>query len=165
MSKYFKTAIFLLTFCVLILACTKPANNDSVRLDQDNSKLDYFNNDDQDTSKIRTMASILYNSEQFKEALIEYDKLIKLDSLEGQFYFRKAVCAAQILKDSVAEFNFKRSINLNYRTFDAYMNLGLIYMSTFKNDAKAIECFEKCIQIDPTSQKAKTFLDGLRNNK
>src|ERR1700704_2150414 len=86
-------------FLIVISQCTlktkisenKPSKNESPvanDINLDSKKID--------TSRIRTMANLLYQRDEYKEALQKYDQLIRVDSLDGESNFRKAFCLAQL---------------------------------------------------------------------
>ncbi len=53
----------------------------------------------------------------------------------------------------------EKAIQLNPKDAGAYFNLGLVHKKT-KNYQKAIECYEKAIQMDPNYAKV-TLISGM----
>jgi tetratricopeptide (TPR) repeat protein len=119
-----------------------------------------------DTSALRLTAHLLYQRNQYEDALKEYNKLIKYDSLNGQFNFRIGYCLAQLGKDTISVKYYKRSADLKYREYDSYFALGLIYsVGTLDDYEKAIYYFKKCLEINPKAKDVEKILRQLTENE
>lgn len=121
---------------------------------------------DQALNDLRTNANLLYKENKYSEAVEAYDKLIKIDSLNGQLYFRRAYSLCQINKHQNSVTDYQRSASLGYKKFDSYYSLGIIYMTILLDDSLSIMYFKKCLEIDPNSEKVKDILrQSTTNNK
>ena len=112
---------YLLLVCLFaLLGCTSSTEKKSVletksstNIEEDSSA---FRNSN-DTISLETLASILYERDQYLEAIDLYSNLLLGDSLNGQFYFRKAYCLMQIKHDQEALVCFLKAADLNYEKF------------------------------------------------
>jgi tetratricopeptide (TPR) repeat protein len=119
-----------------------------------------------DTSALRLTAHLLYQRNQYEEAIDEYNKLIRYDSLNGQFNFRIGYCLAQLGRDSASVKYYKRSADLKHREYDSYYALGLIYsIGTLSDKKKAIYYLNKCLEINPKAKDVKGLLGRLTEEK
>lgn len=117
-----------------------------------------------DSSSLVVQAALLYANDKFEEALMSYNKLINLDSTNGDFFYRKAYCLAQLSRDSAAVENYLKSANLDFRKFDAYRSIGLIYTVGLNDKSKAIEYLKKCLEINPNAQDIKRLIEDIKSN-
>ena len=83
--------IVVLVIIFLTTSCRKGTDRQKVNGD-DKPLLDQGTTID--TSALRLTAHLLYQADQHEEAIDEYKKLIKYDSLNGQFNFRIGYCLA-----------------------------------------------------------------------
>lgn len=107
-------------------------------------------------------ADSLYTNKSFHDALLLYKKLIAIDSLNGEFNFRLGYCHAQNNEHLKATKYYDKTISLGYREFDSYRNLGLIYGFVLNDKGKAIDCFNRCLSLNPNSKEVKDFLLVLK---
>lgn len=108
-------------------------------------------------------AAMYYSKDMFTEAANSYEKLIKFDSLNGEYYYRLGYCHAQLTKDSQAVKNYAKAADLGHRRFEAYRSIGLIFSVGLNDDAKAIEYFNKCLEIDPNADEIKKLVKTIKN--
>jgi tetratricopeptide (TPR) repeat protein len=118
-----------------------------------------------DTSELNLKADLLYAKDQFAEALKLYVKLSNADSLNGKYNYRKGYCLRGLRKYNESIACYLKSIRLNYRKFDSYNNLGIIYSIGLNDNEQAKKYFEKSLEIDPNSEEVKTFIKALEGNK
>jgi tetratricopeptide (TPR) repeat protein len=154
----------MLIVLFLLLGCSSSTDNNSLRdksmtnTEEDSSSRINSN----DTISLETLASILYGRDQYIEAIDAYSKLLLVDSLNGQFYFRKAYCLMQIDQDQKALVSFLKAADLNFERYDAYKNIGLIYCkSALYNPDEASKYFKKCLEMNPNDEVVKKFLYSL----
>ena len=72
-------------------------------------------------------------------------------------------CHAQLTNDSTAIKNYLKAAELNFRRFDAYRSVGLIYAIGLNDKSKAIYYLNKCIKINPTSDEVKKLIGDIEN--
>jgi len=107
-----------------------------------------------DSVKIK-IADNYYQIDSFLKAKLYYDTLLLSDSLNAEFYFRRAFCESFMLDTKGAIFNYRKAIGHNYKNLkSAYLNLGINYRVLNKLDS-AIYFYNKCLYIDPQNNKAK----------
>ena len=151
--------IVVLVIIFLTTSCRKGTDRQKVNGD-DKPLLDQGTTID--TSALRLTAHLLYQADQHEEAIDEYKKLIKYDSLNGQFNFRIGYCLAQLRRDSASVIYYKRSADLKYREYDSYYALGLIYsIGTLYDKKKAIYYLKKCLEINPKAEGVEVLLGQL----
>lgn len=163
---FFKT-IFLRALIVgsllALLKCSTTSKKEDTELRSDSS----FTSRDSlisDSSSLVVQAALLYANDKFEEALESYSKLVELDSTNGDFFYRKAYCLAQLNRDSAAVENYLKSANLDFRKFDAYRSIGLIYTVGLNDRSKAIEYFKKCLEINPNAEEIKRLIEDIKSN-
>ena len=112
--------------------------------------------------RLKKVASEHYEQRNYSEAYNDYAELVKLDSSNNEFHFRKARAAASLKLDEEARKGFLRSIEKKYREADSYYNIGLTYL--FKDNSLATNYFEECLKIEPNHQEAIQVLNSLKEN-
>lgn len=117
-----------------------------------------------DSSSLVIQAALQYESDKFEEAIELYNKLIELDSTNGDFFYRKAYSLARLRRDSAAVENYLKSARLDFRRFDAYRSIGIIYAIGLNDKSKAIFYLEKCLEIDPDTEEIKRLIEDLKSN-
>jgi tetratricopeptide (TPR) repeat protein len=113
-----------------------------------------------DSSLIATSADLYYSVKAYDSALIEYERLIAIDSTNGRYQYRTGVCKARLRRPKEAVKHFITSAKLNYRVKDSYETLGMTYYILLREDSLALHYFKKAqkVQYDPEIQK---FIDKL----
>ncbi|MFT7035436.1 MAG: tetratricopeptide (TPR) repeat protein [Cyclobacteriaceae bacterium] len=102
-----------------------------------------------------------YDANLFEEARVGYNELITFDSLNGEFYYKRGYCLAQLNRHEESVKDYKRSSEFNFRRYDSYLNLGIIYSLVIVNDSIAIHYFEMAIEERPESKDAKGMLENI----
>lgn len=108
-------------------------------------------------------ANYLYDSENYNEAILLYSNLIKLDSANGLYYFRRGYSYAQMFLYNESCEDYKTAVKLNYRVKDSYLNLGLNYYNI--DDSLSIYYFNKCMEIDSSNQIAIEYIEKISNKQ
>src|SRR5262245_57932887 len=94
--------LLMLLICFLVVSCgEKDPNN--VRHSSDDRFLD-----------LRKSADKLYGKRDYKFALIYYERLARLDSNNGENFYRKAICEAHFSLYNQSSKDFLKAIALNY---------------------------------------------------
>ena len=109
------------------------------------------------SSKEQTLkeANTLYYNRDFKSAIVLFDMLVDMDSLNGEPFYKRAYCKAQMFNHESAKKDYHKAIVFNYRIIDAYLNLGILEYIT--NDSLAVKYFDQVLSIDSTNIKAKAL--------
>jgi len=153
--------------CVLLLyffACSQKEGRITLN-PKNGTKTEVISRKDCDTSSLRTEAKILYMRDSYEEAILIYDKLISYDSTNGEFYYNRGYCLAQINRDFEAINDFLKSISFNYRLASCYKNLGLVYDAGLNDKQKAEEYFIKFLEIEPGDKVVRDLLRNLRKDE
>jgi tetratricopeptide (TPR) repeat protein len=119
---------FFLTICMLI-QCKEHPQTDS----QTSSK-----GDSESIASLAMEASQHYDRDNFAVALRLYDKIIEMDSLNGEAHYRKGYCLVQLDRHEESFDCYLNAIELNYRKYDSYRNLAYNYLLIYQDTTKAI---------------------------
>ncbi|MDA9733256.1 tetratricopeptide repeat protein [Candidatus Pelagibacter sp.] len=84
----------------------------------------------------------------FKEAIKNYENIIKIDPSIVYAYNNLGLIYVEIENIDLAKKNFLLAIKINPSFIYSYINLGILFQNEGQKE-KAIECFEKIIEIDP----------------
>ncbi len=84
----------------------------------------------------------------FKEAIKNYENIIKIDPSIVFAYHNLGLVYVEIENIDLAKKNFLLAIKINPLFIYSYINLGILFQNEGQKE-KAIECFEKIIEIDP----------------
>ena len=84
----------------------------------------------------------------FKEAIKNYENVIKIDPSIVFAYHNLGLIYIEIENIDLAKKNFLLAIKINPLFIYSYINLGILFQNEGQKE-KAIECFEKIIEIDP----------------
>src|SRR5215831_4592572 len=101
----------------------------------------------QATSDLKQKADSFYNIDDYTNAKDLYTELIKVDSTNGEYYFKRGVCLSRLLYPKSAVIDYLKSIDLNYDRCKSYYNLGVTY--SLLDDSLALIYFQKCQKCDP----------------
>jgi len=110
--------------------------------------------DDSRKNKIADLeakAFSLYEKDSYTKCRPYLDSLILLDSTNGEYFYKRAVCFDRRKKYRSAQNDFQRAIELHYRPGEAYFTMGLESMSG--NDTAAISYFQKSLMSDPDKKE------------
>ena len=114
-----------------------------------------------DTSLLKLNADLLYQGDNYEDAFIEYKRLIKLDSLNGQFHFRVGYCLAQLNRHSESVEYYLRSAELKFEEYDSYYSVGILFYTILGDDKKALYYFDRCLEIKPDAKDVQEIVDKL----
>lgn len=112
------------------------------------------------TSDLKATADSLYFANKYREAVSLYDELIKRDSLQGEYYYRRAFSNSNLLKKNMAIKDYLKAIDLNYKVDAAYFNAGI--NCSFDNDSLALLFFQKCLEANPNYPDAEIEIKECR---
>ena len=87
---------------------------------------------------------------EFNSAIMDYNTIIELDSVNSNAYFNKAIIYETQFQDfNTAIANYIQIIKFDSLDIDAYNNMAIIYHNEFQDFDKAINLYHKIIEIDP----------------
>lgn len=102
-----------------------------------------------------------YTNDNCKKAKPILDKLIELDSLNGEWYYSRGYCNRRLLNFGASTKDYKNAVRLEYHISDAYYNLGV--NSFLHNDSLALSYFQQSLRYDSTNEDAKQGIkDALK---
>ena len=137
-------AIFLL----LTISCTRNSSQE-------------FKEKEMDLAKIKALADSSYERNSYEAALTYLDQLILADSLNGEFFYKRAYSYAQLSDFKKSSNDYHRAAALGYRVSDSYYNLGLNQIPSL-NDTLAIFYFEKSLEINPHSSEIISAMEACK---
>ena len=108
--------------------------------------------------QVLTEANTLYYNRDFKSAILLFDMLVEMDSLNGEPFYKRAYCKAQMFDYESAKKDYLKAVEFNYRIADAYLSLGILE-GTY-NDSLAVKYFDHVLRIDSSNRQAKALRIG-----
>src|SRR4030095_4392266 len=99
---------------------------------------------------LQEIAFHYYSGKDYDNALKYLDTLIKLDSTNGEYYYKRAVSNGRLIKKKEAIRDFSKSAILGHRVDDSYWGIGLSY--AFDNDSLCLVYLNKIKAINPRFQ-------------
>lgn len=114
---------------------------------------------DENVKKLEAIANEAYSKDQYSNAIFLYNKLIGLDSTQGEYYFKRGYSYSMLQNTDNATQDFLRSIRLEYKVSKSYQNIGSMYFALISNDSLAAYYFSKALKYDPTNEKIKNLLE------
>lgn len=102
-----------------------------------------------------------HEQRDFKGALKEYDKAIKLDQTNKNAYFNRGTCELAIkdFKSAMADFN--KAIELDQNYVNAYYSRASVYVSQEKY-VEALPDLDKTIELNPKTPNVLTLRGQIR---
>lgn len=98
-------------------------------------------------------------SNDFRGSIACYNKLIKMDSVKGEYYYGRGYAYRVMgFHSNEAISDYEKAASLNYRVGDCYFSIGLSY--SFLNDSLALIYFKKAIEISPMDTVLKEKYDN-----
>jgi tetratricopeptide (TPR) repeat protein len=122
-----------------------------------------------DTSnyEIEKIANDFYEHDDYPNAIKYFNILIKRDSMNGKYYFRRGYCYSGLINKKKAIDDYNKAALYHFKETSAYFNIGLNY--SFEDDSLALQYFEKCIKLDPSFADAtveiRSCRERLRNGR
>jgi len=91
--------------------------------------------------------------------------LIKLDSLDGEYYFKRGYSFSHIDSTEASVADYLIAAKLNYRPDEAYFNMGLNFIALW-DDSSVIYCFHKSLQYDDSeNQNTWKMIEECKRNQ
>ncbi|MFY0606255.1 MAG: tetratricopeptide repeat protein [Cyclobacteriaceae bacterium] len=94
-----------------------------------------------------------YSDEDYKGAILDYNKAASFDQLNPEVYYLRGVCYSTMGETVKAMKDLQMATELNPEYAEAYYEIGYIFL-TDQNAAEAIKAFDKAIQFDPEFAEA-----------
>jgi tetratricopeptide (TPR) repeat protein len=114
-----------------------------------------------EVEELKRKAEESYSNSLSKNAAFQYSQLLKYDSANSEYYYKRGISYSQLNKDDLAVLDFRKSIEQNYRVYDSFYILGVIYGIKLHNDSLAKHYLRKALTIYPESNEAQELLNAL----
>jgi tetratricopeptide (TPR) repeat protein len=102
----------------------------------------------------------LYENNIYEEALEVLNKLVLLDSTNGELFYKIGICLdSSVPRDSIIKF-FHKSADLGYRKSDCYYLIALSYYLD-KDYSKCEYYLKQTLAINPSDSEARKLLIKL----
>lgn len=102
---------------------------------------------------LKIVANKYYDSNAYVKAIMVFEKIISLDSTNGEYYFKRGYSYSMILNPEQAIRDYSKSISLGYKISSAYKNIGINYSTI--NDTLAIINFNKSLEYETNLDERK----------
>lgn len=103
--------------------------------------------------KMMLKANRYYNQGLYDRAEKLYDKMIMIDSLNGEAYYNRAYCLANRNALDCSNYDYFKCIELGYNLEQSYFNLGCNF-AIIGLDSIAIDYFHKAYELNPQNIEA-----------
>jgi tetratricopeptide (TPR) repeat protein len=134
---------------LFILSCTTNNSTDNVNKISNDS--------------LFALASNYYKKGNYKNSLNCYNKLIIADSLNGEYYYKRGNCKAQLYDYIGSNNDYEKALYLGYRNIEnIYFNLALNYSSIDK-DSMALKYFKLALEQDTSDVEIRILIEETRN--
>ncbi len=165
-----KIRVLFVTACIIAtVACNtktknKHANNKNKATAESNlSELEQINNriksNPNDPNFYNQRAYYYLQIGDYKSALLDADRCLRIDSTIAAFYYTKGEIYSTSLKIEEAREAYIKTIRLDDEFTDAYIKLALIYLEVNRHE-KAMEYVNKALELEPNSASA-YFIKGV----
>ena len=164
MNKMNIKVIFVFVAIILVCCTTK---KESEPLATDTSKL---NSDEKfvmtikDSTALRVKAAMACEQDDYLNAAKLYDQLILIFPWKGEYYYKRGFSNAQLNNDSSAVSDFLIAIKYDYRKFDSYKSLGIIYMFKLGDTKQATFYFRKAVELNPNDEETLKYLEAIESD-
>ncbi|MBI3267201.1 MAG: tetratricopeptide repeat protein [Chlamydiae bacterium] len=111
------------------------------------------------------LATVLRETKQYLEALTQYEKVLKLDPKNTLAQNYMGVIFYELKEYSKSESSFQKTIALDPNFADAYGNLAFLYDFSFHDKKKAIEYYEKFLNLKSEGPNVALAQDLLKKAK
>lgn len=143
----------------VLIGCIQNNNRD------DSPPSDLLNSRQSDIKNLRLEATSKFKAKSYEAALVAYDDLVKLDSLNGEVFFHRARCLMNLGKFEESVNGYLKSSELDYRVEDCYYNIGTIYNVLILNDSLALYYFEKALEENSRSLEIKEIIKSIHKSQ
>lgn len=116
---------------------------------------------EEDIESLINLSDLYYQLDMHAEALNVFNKILALDSTQGDIFYRRGYCRAWLFDFDGSTQDYLKSIELNHRIEHAYFNIGTNYAAVF-NDSVALKFFSKALELNPHNEKAKREIKNCK---
>ncbi|MFD2033695.1 tetratricopeptide repeat protein [Belliella marina] len=136
----------LIILGVLVLGCEVKYKESKQSLESEPSEVAFSK------EELIEKANSFYKEDDCLNSVKYLSKLIKIDSTNGEFIFKRGYCYARIDSLNASTLDYIKAAELEHRVADAYYNIGLNYTMQF-DDSMALKYFFKALEINPKDQE------------
>jgi tetratricopeptide (TPR) repeat protein len=108
-----------------------------------------------------------FDTNQPQPAIAAYQKALELDPNNPNILTDQGLMYRQIGWFDKAQANFEKAQKIDPKHEQSLLNLGILYAENLKQPAKAIQAWNRYLELFPTSpnaQRVKATLDELKAN-
>jgi len=98
--------------------------------------------------QIEALAFTYYKNRDYKKAIIYLNQLIEKDSLNGDYFYKRAISFGRLIDKVNSIKDFNNSIRLNHRIDDSYFGIAMNY--AFDNDSLCLLNLTKTKAANPS---------------
>lgn len=107
----------------------------------------------------------LMDSSRFSEAIEAYQRALDIDPKNVDVRVDMGVCYRNTGKSDIAVKEFKKAIQINPNHVMAHKNLGIVLAYDFRENAGAVNEFEKVLQLAPDAPDAAKIREEIQKLK
>lgn len=108
---------------------------------------------------MNSKALTLIKLKNYEKALNLYDKAIKTDPEYTETYFNRANAFVELKNYDRALESFESLLKVKPDHKGAWNSIGVLYMMVYKDYKKALDCYNKALEIDPA------FISAVKNRE
>lgn len=116
----------------------------------------------EDTASLTLEAEIYYKGKNYAEAVNAYSRLIKFDSVNRLYRYRRGVSYNALDSANLAIDDFETALKLGYDEFKCRFALGMLYYTLHSNkDSLARANITRCLELQPNAPKVLNWLEYM----
>jgi len=112
-------------------------------------------------ARYKELADSCYDRDSYKLAIEYFDRVIEIDSLNGELFYKRGFSLAKMNDFENSSMNFLKAIEYGYRISDAYYMLGMNQIPSL-NDSIAVFYFEKSLELNPNAQETVDAMNACK---
>ena len=105
-----------------------------------------------------------YNNKTYGEATNYLDELIRSDSTNGEYYFKRGYCYSNLSKEDLAFFNYIKAIEYKYAVAESNLNIAIIFIK-YDKDSLALSYLQESLNAGhPKDKKMEELIKICKDN-
>ena len=110
---------------------------------------------------LKSKADSYYKLGNYDSSKLYFTYLIQIDSLNGEYYFKRGYSNSMLLKQSESINDYLKAVELKYKPAKAFYNIGVNY--ELRNDSLALIYYKKCYEVDPSYPNVQDDIQDCSN--
>ncbi|HEY5744900.1 MAG TPA: hypothetical protein VIU12_02380 [Chryseolinea sp.] len=116
----------------------------------------------EDTASLTLQAELYYKERNYAEAVNAYSRLIKFDSVNRLYRYRRGISYNALDSANLAIDDFESALKLGYDEFKCRFALGMLYYTLHSNkDSLARANIKRCLELKPNAPKVLNWLEYM----